>query len=195
MRTVVLAALILLALAGCGNKDGGTQAVPPASTGAPSSSEGPKDEATALLEQLRGGAYQIDVAMGSMEVAMNRVRPLMADNPAETKEALQNIADMLDSAGATLIEFNDAPTIEQVRANFKENDDRRLKAIDEADDARQEVEQARTIVSDMLHSEPPAEIKSKLEEIDTAIDEALDAIEAAIEAFGGTVPEGGESSD
>lgn len=195
MRRFVFAAVIGLAIAGCGDKGAAPGAGTASNTGTEASAPEPKDEATALLEQLRGGSYQIDVAMGSMEVAMNRVRPLAAQNAEETREALQNIADMLDSAGATLIEFNDAPTLEDIRANFKQHDDHRLKAIEEADDARQEIEQARGIVADMLNSQPPADVKATLDEIDTAIDEALDAIEAAIEAFGGTIPEGGETSE
>jgi enamine deaminase RidA (YjgF/YER057c/UK114 family) len=189
-----LAALVGLAMVGCGDKGAASDAGA-ANPGTTASTSEPKDEATALLEQLRGGSYQADVAMGSMEVAMNRVRPLAAQNAEETREALQNIADMLDSAGATLSEFTDAPTLEEIRANFKENDDRRLKAIEEADDARKEVEQAKGIVADMLLSEPPADVKATLDEIDTAIDEALDAIEAAIEAFGGTIPDGGEAPE
>lgn len=194
MLRLVLAAVIGLTLAGCGRNEGapaqGGSGTPPTSNGAE-----PKDEATALLEQLRGGSYQIDVAMGGMERAMNLVRPLAVNKPDETREALQNVADMLDSAGATIIEFNDAPTLDKIRANFKENDDHRLKAIEEADDARQEVEQARGIVTELIASEPPADVKASLDEIDNAIEETLDALEAAIEAFGGTIPEGGATGE
>lgn len=194
MRRLVLAAILGLTLVGCGRNE-----ATPASggTGGPVATAGsePKDEATALLEQLRGGSYQIDVAMGGMEKAMNLVRPLAVDKPAETKEALQNIADMLDSAGGTIIEFNDAPSLETIKENFKANDDRRLKAIEEADDARQEVEQAHGIVAELLASEPPADVKASLDQINDAIEETLDALEAAIEAFGGTVPEGGTTGE
>lgn len=193
MRRVLLAAILGVSLFGCGRNEGPAASAGGA-PGATTTSGAPKDEATTLLEQQRGGAYQIDVAMGHMEHAMNLVRPLAVDKPDETKEALQNIVDMLDSAGATIIEFNDAPTLDKIKENFKEQDDRRLKAIEEADDARQEVEQAKGIITDLLASEPPADVKTSLTEIDESIEEALDALEAAIEAFGGTVPEGGDTA-
>jgi hypothetical protein len=185
VRRLFLVALIGVML-GCGQK------APEANSGASPSTGGaeaaaPKDEPTTLQEQLRGGAYQIDAAMGGMERVMNVVRPLAQDKPDETREALQTIADMLDSAAATIVEFNDAPTLDSVRSDFKAADDRRLKAIEEADDARQEVEQAKGVVTDLLGSEPPADVLAQLKQIDDAIEETLDALEAAIEAFGGKV--------
>ncbi|MGV3617575.1 MAG: hypothetical protein ACO1SV_19795 [Fimbriimonas sp.] len=185
MRRLLLVAIVG-AMLGCGPKPPEPSASVSTGTGG-TEAAAPKDGPTALQEQLRGGAYQIDAAMGAMERAMNVVRPLAQDKPDETREALQTIADMLDSAAATIVEFNDAPTLEAVREDFKAADDKRLKAIEEADDARQEVEQAKGVVTDLLSSEPPADVLAQLNQIDDAIEEALDALEAAIEAFGGKV--------
>jgi predicted outer membrane protein len=187
---VVFAAVVVFAL-GCAQKspEGGS---PPNDAPATSTSA-PKDASAALYEQLRAGAYQVDAAMGAMERAMNEVRPLAQDKPEETKEALQTVADLLDSAGATVVEFNDAPTEKAVKADFSGNDERRLKAIEETNDARQDVDTARGYVTDLLASEPPQDVRAKLEEIDDAIEEALDALEAAIEALGGKVEDGDSS--
>ena len=188
-----LGAMIFLVALGCGAKDATSTEPPPnpsMSTATP-----PKDEATTLQEQIRAGAYQIDAAMGALERAMNLVRPLAKENAPALKEPLANIAEMLDSAGATIMDFNDAPSLDAVRSDFKKHDDHRLKAIEEANDARREIDEARGIVADLLQSGAPVEAKTKLQEIQDAIEEALDGLEEGIQSFGGQVDVPSESDE
>ena len=143
-----------------------------------------------VFEQLRSGIYQLDVATDAMERATNRLRPFAAGKPEETRGALQAVVDYLDSAAGTVVELNDVPTQEEVRADFKTFDERRLQAIEEAEDARRDVEQAASVMDDLLASNPPADAKATLQEIDDLLEEAIDALEGSIEAFGGKVRAG-----
>jgi oligoendopeptidase F len=122
--------------------------------------------------------------MGAMERAMNRVRGIQADRP-EIRDAQQVIADYLDSAGATAGEFLDTPDLEAVRADFAAADETRLKAIEEIDDARREVEEAVGYAETLAMNDTTA-LRSDFERIQSDIQEALDALESAIEALGGT---------
>lgn len=147
----------------------------------------PSDPAQALQEQFRSAAFQVDAATGAIEEALAKVRPMLQGNPPETKEAVQNVLDGLDSAAATIGEFNEAPKIEEVRAHVSTYDERRLKMIDELNDAWRELGDAGGTLEDLLASDPPANVKASLEAGRDAVDDASDALEEAIQALGGKV--------
>jgi hypothetical protein len=154
----------------------------------------PADPAQKLYEQLHAGAFQFDAALGSLNEAVQALRPLPNDQGGDTKEALLNVLDMLDSSGRTLADHNDSPTVDEVRADVKQSDGQRIEAINDAIDAIREVRETQGVIGDMLNSAPPAKEKAGLTKADASIAEALEAMEEGVRLLGGTVPEGAAGS-
>jgi len=168
---------------GCGKGDASTPASN-GTTGTPPSG----NSAQLLHEKLHAGAYQLDSALDSLQQARAALNDIVAEQGGDTKEALLNVLDMLDSAGETLGQFNVSPDLAEIQKDVAEADKRRLHAIDEASDALREIREARATLADMLESGPPKKEKAALEKADDSMMEGLDAVADGIKLLGGTPP-------
>ena len=177
------------ALVGCSKAEsaprpGATAGVPPPET--------PKDPSEALYEQLRSGAYQINAAMDAMERALRDCREASIGLGKGSKNAAADVVDVLDSAGSTIGDYLNAPELDEVRNDFTTNDERRLKAIEDLNDARREVLEGQGIADPMASDDPDPKVRAIFDRIAEDITEVIEAIEGAIEALGGSVIEPSE---
>lgn len=147
----------------------------------------PVDDADRLYQQLRAGAYQLNAALDAMETALAANRKL-AGKAGDVGAAAKDIEEILNSAGSTAGDYTEPPTLEQVRKEFAAQDDYRLKAVDDLNDARLEVIEAAGSVDSLLDGGGGPDA-ADLNALADAIDEVVDVLKAAIEALGGTATE------
>lgn len=180
----VLAMVAISLMSGCAKND----TVPPASSAVVSGPPPePTDAAGTLHEKLHAGAYQFDAALDSLQTAREALQAIVDDQGGDTKEALLDILDMLDSTGDTLGEYNVSPELDEVKKDVAASEKHLKTAIDDANDALRELRDAHGNLGDMLASDPPAKEKTALEKADGAIAEAIDAISDGIHLLGGEV--------
>lgn len=185
MSRLYIAIVLSIFCFGCGQR----AIDPPALTAKVAVKVGPPaDPERALFEQVRSGTYQINAAMDSIEEARKTAKEMAARETGQTQHALLTIASNLDDAGGTLSDFaDDPPPIEKFKSDFATQDDRRLKAIDGANDALDAVHDAQDLVEALLKSNPPEPEKTQLSEADSALDGCVEAVEDAIKTMGGKV--------
>lgn len=172
--------LAFLAVAGCG------KAPTPASTS--SSTSPPSDPLVARREDDAQAAYSLDAAVDAIGEAMAASKKLAPTAGGDAKEALLNVAEMFDSAGATLAEHNDAPPpLDEYRRASPERTSERQKSVDDALDALHQLRDAQGTLDDLAQN-VPTEHKAPLETIQHQTDEAIDDVEGAIKRLGGKVP-------
>lgn len=185
MRRVLF--LGLVALAGCGKTPVSSAPVAPAVAATDPLVEGREKDAQA--------AFSLDAASASLDDALAGAKKLAPRAGGDAKEALMNVAAMLDSAGTTLADHDDPPPpMEEYRKGDPAAN--RKKALDDAVDALHELRDAAGVLDDLSQNAPPAFAKP-LDEIQSSLDEALESVEDAVKSLGGTVPpeEDGQSSN
>ena len=171
MRLVLLSCLLgVLALLGCGDKKqapSGTTTLPENAT--------PADK---LYEQLRGGIFQIDASLGSIEDALKEAK---ATSPSteDIRQSLEDIQASIDSAGEILAE--EAAVQPEKNGDVSSYDKRRAKLVELVNDALHDLRDARGIV-DSLAGEDDL---GPLEPVGVKIDVAMDDLRGALEALGG----------
>ncbi|AIE85806.1 hypothetical protein OP10G_2438 [Fimbriimonas ginsengisoli Gsoil 348] len=146
------------------------------------------DPAQKLYEQLHAAAFQFSTASDNLNDAVAALRPLPGTVGGDTKEALLNALDGLDSTGRTLVDMAQPPEQQQVRQDQAASEKQRAKWVEEGIDAIRELRDASDTVGDLIESKPPPKEAAALDEADGAISDALDAMEDAIKLLGGTVP-------
>lgn len=177
MRLVLFVAFV--AIVGCGKKEPS----PPPASAAP-----PADPVAALRDADEQAAFSIDAACASIEDALAATKRLAPIAGGDAKEALLDVAEMLDSAGATLADHNEPPPpLDNYRKEEAERATERQKAAADALDALKELRDARGTLDD-LAANVPAEHSKALEAIGVQNDEAIDAVESGITHLGGKVP-------
>jgi len=178
-------ALVFLVCASLGCGRGGAPSVVAAP---PVAKAAPVDPATALYENMRTANNDIDVALGDLEEGMKKAKQLAPTAGGDAQKALNNVATLLNSAGEALSDYDDVPpTLDEFKKEFASYDETRLKCIDAAVGALQQVGSATDILDD-LAANVPASRKDPLDEIANDADEAQDDLRAAIKLMGGTIP-------
>jgi hypothetical protein len=140
-----------------------------------------------LYEQLRSGSFQLDAAAGSIEDTLEAAKSAhkALAKYAEAASAMQDVIEYLDSAGEGVAEFGDGtPNKEDVAKNFAASDDKRLKAIEAANDALHDLREALGILESLSGSENDTVAKKALS-VKALVAVAIDDVWGAIEAFGG----------
>lgn|GEM_PF-6598849 len=148
----------------------------------------PEDPAAALREQLHAGAYQANGALDDLNDALEAIRSLPDQNTGETKEALLNLIDTLDSAGRELSDHTGAPDIEEVRKDIEGTKDLREKALTDVSASLMAIREVQSTLDDMIDSGPPPPMKSALQKASEAIDDATASAGEAIKLLGGKIP-------
>lgn len=171
MRLVLLSCLLgVLALLGCGDKKQG----PSGTTTLPENAT-PADK---LYEQLRGGIFQIDASLGSIEDALKEAKA-SSQSTEDIRQSLEDIQASIDSAGEILAE--EAAVQPEKNGDVSSYDKRRAKLVELVNDALHDLRDARGIV-DSLGGEDDL---GPLEPVGVKIDVAMDDLRGALEALGG----------
>lgn len=148
----------------------------------------PPDPVVALREDDAQAAYSLDAACASIESALTATKKLAPVAGGDAKEALLDVADMLDSAGATLADHSEPPPpIEAYRKSEADRAMERQRAVSDAIDALRELREARGTLDD-LAATVPEERSDSLAAIQDDTAEAIDAVESSIRRLGGKVP-------
>ncbi len=176
MRCLSLVALV--ALLGCGRPS-----APTVANASPLA-----DPTAARREDDAQAAYALDNALTAIQEALAETKRLAPTAGGDAKEALLDIAEMYDSAGATLADHNDPPPpLEEYRKAPAERASERSQAVTDALDALHELRDAQGTLDDLSQT-VPAEHKAPLDAIQAQTDEAIDSVEGAIKRLGGKVP-------
>ena len=186
MNRWIFALGLCLFCLGC--HSGGSKDTPPTSQAAVPKAGAPTDPDKALYEQVRSGSYQISAAIDTIEETRKSMKDMASRQSGQTQRVIMSVASMLDKAGSRLAEYGDEPpTFEKFKADFSAQDDRRLKAIDAAGLALDDLNDAQDLVEKLIVTKPPEEEKNKLEDADSALDGCTAAVADAIKAMGGKV--------
>jgi hypothetical protein len=182
----LLGFLVASALIGCSN---GSH---PADRSAKAEQANPVSPEQALYDQVRSGAYQISAAIDSIEDVRKTMREMASREAGATQKAHLTITGDLDDDGTALADFgDDPPTFNEFKKNFAAQDDRRLKAIDAANESLDDLHDAQDVVGDLLdsleHQDAGVPQKAQLDHADTVLDGCVEGVEGAIKAMGGKV--------
>jgi ABC-type transporter Mla subunit MlaD len=141
-----------------------------------------------MYQSWRTANNDIDAALGNLEDGMKRSKQMAAVSGGNAAQALRQVADLLNSAGEALSDYDDVPaTLEEFRKDFAARDENRLKSIDAAVSGLQEVGSASDILDD-LSSNVPQRFKNDLNEITNDVADSADQLRQAIKLMGGKVP-------
>lgn len=177
MRLLLFAAAV--ALLGCGK--GGAPAA--AGVQAP-----PADPVAARREEDAEAAYSLDTALASIADALDATKRLAPVAGGDAKEALLDVAEMLDSAGATLADHDEPPPpLAEYRKAEAERSSERRRALNDALDALHELRDAQGTLDDLTQTAPP-DRQDALGGIGAGTDDAIGSVENAIVRLGGKVP-------
>ncbi len=184
-RSVALALLAAALLAGCSHGSG--KALGDASSSTPAK-EAPADPMETTRAGMHEGAFQLSNAADDIESALAKAKALQtATKNVALKAALTDVLDLLDDAGSSIADYTgEPPELADFKAQFPEQDQKRLDSIDHANDALHDVNDVYDLLDDFAKV-PSASDASALAELGNALDDASGDLEDAIIAFGGKV--------
>ena len=146
------------------------------------------DPTADLYQKMRTANNDVEVSLEDLDDGLQKSKALAAVAGGDAGKALKNVADLLDSAGESLSDVEDAPaSLDEFKKDFSAYDEKRLKSIDAAIGALQAVDSAADILSDLEANVPPAR-KEDLTKISDDTDEADDDLREAITLMGGKIP-------
>ncbi len=135
-----------------------------------------------LVEQIRSGSTQIDGVIDTLDSIVAQVERIDPGKDAELKQALAELGESLDSAGASLANFaDDRPTRKDVAARFAQFDEWRIQAIAAINDALHDLDDARGI-SDQFAKEKKI---GALQQVGDLLDLAVSDLQDALQTLGG----------
>lgn len=179
----IVAFSLLLGAVACGPKSQ-ESAIDPG----PTVNTKPKDPAEKVYEQFRSGAFQYGSIVDTLGEAIAKAVEAKQSASGAAKDALDEVLSILDSAGAALEDFQEAPPAEkEFKDNFAKYDDIRLKAIDAGNDALHLLREAKSVFA-AYKSDTKNDLNTTTEGL---VDLAESDLKEAITAWGGT-PEDSE---
>lgn len=143
-----------------------------------------------LYEKVRAGSFQLSVASNSVVAALDAYSDAKKAAPksGEVSEAMLDIEDYLESAGDLIAKYIDEPVaFETFKVNLKARKTRLGKAVQDANDAYQDLTEADGVLQSLKVSSPA--LSEKLQTLEDAIADAQDDVASAIEAMGGPPPD------
>jgi hypothetical protein len=158
------------------------------------------DPDRAYFEKVRAGAYQLSVTAASLATAVDAstAAEAVAPKSGEIHEALLDAKDYLDSCGSAVSDFSgEPPAFGTYKAEMKEHKTELADSLQASCDAYIDLNEAIGCVDAVVDGASP-KLKPKLEAYLDAMTTAQDDLGAAIEAFGGKIPDtdsGNEGDD
>lgn len=134
-----------------------------------------------MYEEVRAGAVQIGAVTESISAALDEVRKLAGRERGDRRQALSDAADFLDSAGATLVDHAvEPPAFDAFAKDFPAQDERRLQAIEAANDARVDAQSAQNTLAGL--GGEAASLAERVAGIVADIEEAIATLGGEVEA-------------
>lgn len=147
----------------------------------------------AVYEKLRSGDFQLGAASETIQGAYEHALKLRDRAPKKTdlRAALEDLVDFLDSAGASVSDYEDMPeSVQSVKENLKNYEDQVKAMIELAGNARRDLEEAQEI-ADSLRLAAEGSTKDEFQELFDEITLAIEDVSGASEALGGSLAKGG----
>lgn len=130
-----------------------------------------------LYEQLRSGSFQVGGVIETVEAALEKLREVKPGKDAELKGVVGEVKDALDAAGAALADYDEEPPPRKdVDARFAELDDKRIKAIDAANNALHDLAEAEGVAEEVGGSKSVGALTDVADLLLVAIQDLQDAI-------------------
>jgi hypothetical protein len=144
----------------------------------------PRDPEFEAYERIRSGMVQLGGAASSVEEALGAVEGEMRNAPVDLKDALLDVKDLIDDAGAGIAEYAvDPPTQEDYRSNpgkwARERDDAGVAARESLVSLKEALGQLNSLVE-----EARGEQMRRLDEVAALVEVAIQDTREAIESFG-----------
>jgi hypothetical protein len=175
-QIALIAACVAALLAGCA-------APSPAAKSA--TNPEPDGTETKLYEQLRGGVFNIELALDAFTKARDELKAARPGMNAAASASADDLLDMLNSAASLAADDAAEPTLAAAKANYAGEDERRLGLVGKLNDALKELSDAPAVLQDIRDAAPAVDA----EPVANALGEAEEALHEAITALGGTVDE------
>lgn len=180
MRRIGWIVALISVIAGCGGPKS-QHVVEPTATRSPEAEQSSPSPERQVYEEARAGAVQIGALTESISEALAEVRKLADRERGDRRQAFSDAADFLDSAGATIADFAvEPPAFVEFSKDFAAQDERRLQAIEAANDARIDVQSAANTLGDL--GPEAAQLSAKATEIIADLEEAITTLGGEIEA-------------
>ena len=174
-----MALLVAFALLGC---QSGAQS---AKGSEPVEKQAEETPAEKLQGQLSSGSYQLGAVLELLEQLHDGIQPLL-EQPT-SRDALKEMADIVDQVGRTLDEAHIEPPLTSViEGDFASYDEQRLASITACNDALHDINEAQGILTS-LQSDLPDHLKAKADELNNLFTATIDGLIASVEAYGGQV--------
>jgi ABC-type transporter Mla subunit MlaD len=141
---------------------------------------------------MRQGATQLTQAITSLHDGVDTLNELKkSSKDSQLITALASIATNLDDAGSGISDFSsEPPDLATFKSQFSAQDTRRLSAIDAANDALHDLDEATDALDPFLdHANP--EDKDSVDNLESSMEDAQDALIEAIKSLGGKVEDDG----
>lgn len=169
---------LVLILAGCGS-DGGNK--PAATQSADDGLTQPVEQD--LAGQIRSGLVQIEASADSVSEAHREVVAKRDAATGEVASALGEVADLVDSAGAGLVELvAEPPDPADVRSKPTKYESERKRLIAAVEDCLYDLREAVGILESLVENQ------ANLAELRDLVGLARDDVAEALEALGGVAP-------
>lgn len=171
----------VLLLGGCGSDSRKAGVSAPASS-SPTSMESPATPEERLFESLRSAAFQFSASVTGIESSLDEARGLAASSGVseETKEALADVIDYLDSAGSIVSELTDiVPSRSDLAVQFKNYEKKRESHALTAEDALADLQECRGLLSSIVESTPVGRA-SGVEHLLSVIEVNIQDVEGAL---------------
>lgn len=155
--------------------------MPPTSS-PPTSMESPATPEERLFESLRSAEFQFAASVTGIEASLEEARGLAASSEVseETKEALADVIDYLDSAGSIVSELADiVPSRSELAVQFKNYEKKRASYALTAEDALADLQECRGLLSSIVESTPVGRA-SGVEHLLSVIEVNIQDVEGAL---------------
>lgn len=180
---LAVAIVVASAFLGCSRPIPSASESPPKSPSAKQS----EDKAVDVYALVRAGATEMSGAIDSIAEALDQAKKAQATASGKTRQALDEVVDRIDGVGETLADYSlDPPQRAEFEKRVPAEDERRLAAIQAANDGIHELQDASGIARSLLDDAPPA-VSEELKKLAGLIDLAIQDVSDAVAAFGGTV--------
>lgn len=146
----------------------------------------------AVYEKLRSGDFQLGAASETIQGAYEHALRLRDRAPKKTdlRAALEDLVDYLDSAGASVSDYEDVPeSLQVVEKELKKYEDQVKAMIELAGNARRDLDEAQEI-ADSLRLAAEGTAKDEFQELFDEITLAIEDVSGAVEALGGSLAKG-----
>jgi len=103
------------------------------------------------------------------------------------RDGLLDVVDMIDACGESLADYSEEPpAADKIKADFAVFDDRRLKAIEAANDSLMDLREALGIIDGMIDDFHGSELV-KADDLRGLLRSAMDDVEGTVTGYGGKV--------